>query len=259
MNESFYLFARLVSFAILLQSIEYFLMNRSLSLNGIWRWDEIKEEYDYLPIFLRNILNYLNQEKRLLNLISFRIFLAGFCIFYPFSSTPYGIMFFITYIINMRFRGSFNGGSDYLTLIALLCLFLGSLTPILMKAALYYIALQVISSYFLAGLFKIKLSKWRNGKALKGFLFSPSYRPPQWLLKLMTNPLHVLIGSWGILIFECTFPIMLINLNLAKIYISIGLIFHLINYLTFGLNRFFWIWTSCYPALYFLATQLQKI
>jgi hypothetical protein len=259
MFEAFHLFARLVSFAVLLQSIEYILMKRSLIQNGIWNWEEIKTDYDYFPTPIKTLLNFLNQEKHFHELITLRIFLAGMCTLYPFWSLPYAVLFFVTFVINMRFRGSFNGGSDYLTLISLLCLFIGSLHPILMKGALYYIALQVISSYFLAGLFKIKLSKWRNGNALKGFLFSPSYRAPQWALRIMQNPKNVMMGSWAVLLFECTFPVMLLNPTMTKLYLVLGMTFHFVNFLVFGLNRFLWIWVASYPALYYLAMQFQKL
>ena len=259
MFEAFHLFARLVSFAVLLQSSEYILMKRSLIQNGIWNWEEIKSDYEYFPKPFKKILDFLNQEKHFHELITLRLFLAGMSVLYPFWSIPYVLLFLITFIINMRFRGSFNGGSDYLTLISLLCLFVGSLHPLLMKAALYYIALQVISSYFLAGLFKIKLVKWRNGQALKGFLFSPSYRSPSWILNLMKSPQHVFISSWGVLLFECTFPVMLIHPAFTKFFIAFGVLFHFINFLVFGLNRFFWIWIATYPALFYLATQFQKI
>ncbi len=259
MYESFHFFARLVSFAVLLQSIEYILMKRSLIQNGIWKWDEIKTDYEYFPHFLKNSLDFLNQEKHFLELVTLRVFLAGMCVLYPFWSFPYAVLFLVTFVINLRFRGCFNGGSDYLTLISLLCLFVGSLHPLLMKASLFYIALQVISSYFLAGLFKIKLAKWRDGRALKGFLFSPSYRAPKWALKMMSKPSSIMIASWGVLLFECTFPLMLLHPTLTNFYIVLGLVFHFINFLVFGLNRFFWIWVASYPALFFLANQFQKL
>ncbi len=152
------------------------------------------------------------------------------------------------------YKNVFNGASDYLCLLILTGICFASFFPTQSNLAYLYIALQVILSYFISGLNKLKEPKWRSGQALKYFLVSPKYYTPASIRDLTIR--HAKLFSLLVLIWELSFPLSLFNLDLLNIYLIIGALFHLGNYFVFGLNRFFWLWISTYPLLIYFAQKV---
>jgi hypothetical protein len=112
------------------------------------------------------------------------------------------------------------------------------------RVGLGYIAAQLVLSYFLAGLFKLRDPAWRNGTALAQLLSAPQYR---------SRPLALPFARWlgyGVIAFECAFPLALIDARLLSL---LGIAFHVVNARVLGLNRFLWAWLAAYPALWFWA------
>ena len=243
--------SRLIGIAVMLQSLEFIKMKDSISESGIWRWSELRVEFQFLPKKLVNFLDWIMIEKRFMEMMTVRFYTAILAVIYPHFLIIFVILFFTTFLITLRWRGSFNGGSDYLTLIILLCLCIGHLHPLLTKAALWYITLQVISSYFLAGLYKVKEQKWRLGTAVYGFVSSPNYKTPKFLVDKSRDPRVAKILAWSVIVFELSFPLVLTHSYLTTLFLAAGVLFHLANFITFGLNRFFWVWCASYPAIYY--------
>lgn len=245
------LIARLMGIAVMFQSLEFIKMKESITETGIWRWSQLRTEYLFLPKKIVKALDWMMTDKRFIEMMTIRFAAAIITIIYPNIFVIFFILFFSTFMITLRWRGSFNGGSDYLTLIILLCLSVGFLHPLLGKAALWYITLQVISSYFLAGLYKIKETKWRLGTAVYGFVSSPNYKTPRFIVEKSRNPAWAQAIAWSIILFELSFPLVLTHPMITNFYLLAGAVFHLVNFMTFGLNRFFWVWCASYPALYY--------
>ena len=194
------LIARLMGLAIMFQSLEFIKMKESISERGIWRWSELRSEYLFLPKKILKALDWIMTDKRFIEMMTIRFSAAILTIIYPHFLVIFFVLFFSTFLITLRWRGSFNGGSDYLSLIILLCLSVGFLHPLLAKAALWYITLQVISSYFLAGLYKIKAAKWRMGTAVYGFVSSPCYKTPHFMIEKSRNPNWAKAIAWSVII-----------------------------------------------------------
>ena len=254
MNDSqstLILVARLMGVAVMLQSLEFIKMKESISENGIWRWSQLRAEYQFLPKIILKFLDWIMQSHRFIEMMTVRFCAAIITIIYPNALVIFFILFISTFLITLRWRGSFNGGSDYLTLIILLSLSIGFISPLFAKAALWYITLQVISSYFLAGLYKIKATKWRLGTAVYGFVSSPNYKTPKFIIEKSRDPSWAQAIAWSVIIFELSFPLVLTLPILTKFYLLAGVLFHLVNFVTFGLNRFFWVWCASYPAIYY--------
>ena len=250
-HDTLILIGRIIGFAVMLQSLEFIKMKESITATGIWRWSELRSEYLFLPKSLIKILDWLMADKHFMEMMTIRFYTALLAFIYPHFIVIFFVLFLTTFLITLRWRGSFNGGSDYLTLIILLCLSIGFLHPVLGKAALWYLTLQVISSYFLAGLYKIKETKWRMGTAIYGFVSSPNYKTPKFIIQKSKDPTWALVMAWSVMIFELSFPLVLSFPILTKAYLVAGVLFHLGNFLVFGLNRFFWVWCASYPAIYY--------
>jgi hypothetical protein len=250
-HEVLLFISRLIGIAVMFQSLEFIKMKESISETGIWRWSELRTEYLFLPKRLLKALDWVMDEKHFMEMMTVRFYTALLAAIYPHFLLIFLVLFISTFLITLRWRGSFNGGSDYLTLIILLCICIGFLHPLLAKAALWYLCLQVISSYFVAGLYKIKEQKWRLGTAVFGFVSSPNYKTPKFIVEKSKDSVIAKTMAWSVIAFELSFPLVLTHPALTNIYLLAGILFHMANFMIFGLNRFFWVWCASYPAIYY--------
>lgn len=253
-EQTIHLIQVICGLALCFQTIEFLLLRKAFIAKGVWQWTDLKADFDFLPNTLKTFFNFLFNDLNFTILLFLRLIGSFLLIFTPHFSIIL-FLFFTTLFIAQRFRGAFNGGSDYMTLIILSALSFSAFfnTPLTSKGAIWYIAIQSATSYFLAGIVKIKQRNWHNGSALKSFLNSPNYNTASWIKSLIQLSSITLLLSWIIIFFEISFPlIFLINSpQIVIICLICGFIFHLINFYLFGLNRFLIIWTATYPALYF--------
>jgi hypothetical protein len=149
------------------------------------------------------------------------------------------------------YQGPYNGGSDRMAGLVLLSLLVAewSSTSFVQEIAMGYLALQLLLSYFQPGVVKVINSEWRSGEALgKIFQFS-NYPTADNLKNWGRSPKAMLLLSWMTISFELLFPLTLLHPAALQIGLALALVFHLINAMLFGLNRFFWVWPAAYPAL----------
>ena len=152
-------------------------------------------------------------------------------------------------------RKNFNGASDYLCLLLLLAICLSAFFPMLSPYFHLYIFSQIVLSYLISGVLKAKQKTWWTGDALRHFVASPKYYTPPKIKNFIQK--NSKIFSRAVLFWEVSFPLAVFNLQLLYFYLGVGIIFHLGNFFTFGLNRFFWLWISTYPLLLFFSSKLQ--
>lgn len=240
----------LVGLSILIQGFELFALHSKESATSPWHWNNIKGDFKHLPNSIKSFLDkiFLQYFKLILIL---QIISA---IFLPFinSNIPTLILFVLHFLILMRFRGCFNGGSDYMTTTVLLGLVLNMTPfpkPFYSKIGFYYIAVQCTLSYFIAGIVKVKNSDWRSGRALKNFLSFTNYNIPISLQNIFVSGKIINFISWIVILLECLFPIVWFNKALTPFFLTLFFTFHLINFIFFGLNIFVFAWLSSYPAL----------
>lgn len=245
---------RLLGIAILFQSIETLRLKNIWTEDGIWRWSTVRNDFDVLPPILLKTLDLLLAQKSFEILLKLRVAIS-IMVWIVHPALFIAFLFLSTWLIAIRFRGIFNGGSDSMTaLVALSLTFAQAFHehPLVLKACFAFIAVHVTASYFLAGLSKIKNPEWRLGLALPVFFKTPRYdSPPEPLRALLKNQEMSKRVSWAIMLFECSFPLAWTGPKVCAVYIILALIFHIVNYYVFGLNRFLFAWMSGYPALYF--------
>ena len=239
--------AKLLSIAVVFQSVELFQIRRAWSAGGIWDWNTLRKEF--------GILGVVFDEHGFTALLCVRLVCAFVAFFFP-NFILMLVLFLSTLLIAVRWRGSFNGGSDYMTLIVSGCLSVAWGFPRAEKACLYYVAVQTCLSYFMAGMAKIRKKDWWTGKALSDFLKSEYYDVPERLRSLTKQRSLLVAVSWMILTFECVFPLSLCKPEICAIFIAFALVFHLGNVYAFGLNRFLFAWAAAYPALYFCSSAV---
>ena len=244
---------KLISIAIIFQTIELLQIKKVITNKGIWTWNIIKEEFEIFPKFIQRTLDIAMKYPNFLVVLYIRL-VSAFTLLFISHQIPILLLLISTFLILLRWRGTFNGGSDYMTLIILtgitVASFFKSTYPIQL-GCLWYIGLQACLSYFISGVVKIKGSNWRSGKALKAFLKSSNYDQSTFIDQLFNNKALVFTASWAVILLECLFPIALLDPLLCLAFISIAFIFHIGNFYVFGLNRFVFAWLASYPALYY--------
>jgi hypothetical protein len=254
------LIARLVALAVTLQTIELLQLHRVASDRGIWRAATLAREWSALPRPLGALVTQLLRPRPFIALLVVR--LASALALGAFARSPWtaplpALLLTTTVLVQLRWRGTFNGGSDFMTLVILTALTVARAAPPNSRVALgalLYIAVQTCTSYFLAGVAKLKTASWRDGRALPFFVATSIYdRPPQLIGRaLLTNATIARLLCWATLLLECTFPLAVVAGPRACLgYLAVAFVFHVGNARLFGLNRFLFAWAAAYPAVYF--------
>lgn len=245
---------RAVALAVFLQTVELLQCRSACADSGIWRWELLRREHGALPAPLRWLFAACLPYRPFVALLLLNLacaVLLGLGV-----SAAALFLLFAQLAVCVRFRGTFNGGSDTLTVLILMALSVAWLfdakeNPLVGKACLAYIAVQVTLSYFIAGVAKLKEAAWRNGAALRVFVTSTRYGAPRCVRRLLDGERRCRVFSWGVLLFECGFPLAWADPRLCLALLAVSFAFHLGNSLVFGLNRFLFAWSAAYPALLF--------
>lgn len=254
---------RLILFSVLIQNLEMIYLRKNYSNQGVWSWSVLQKDYPN-PLG-KKIYSFIFSYQPFLLL---QILSAISCLFGILIPQAPSLWFatLVAVLTCLRWRGNFNGGSDYMSVLILTSLSLCSLSKsnstsqlgLLAQAGIAYVAVQTVFSYFIAGWVKIKRSSWRQGTALTQLLTLSNYNVQPAIQRLVSQHKLSLIATWSVLLFECLFPFSLLHPDLCLMFIFIMFLFHLINAWALGLNRFWLSWMASYPILYFFCLQLSS-
>ena len=234
--------SRLAAVAVVVGALELLVVRRTFAT--VYRWDILRRE---LPpgagiLFAHPLVLVAVQLA------------AGLAL--PWSSCaviPW-VAFASTLAIAVRFRGSYNGGSDSMLLVVLLALALARTDVRLVPVALGYAAAQLVLSYAISGWSKLRDPMWRDGSALAVLVRLPQYAVPGSLARVLAS---MKLASFAMLAFECAFPIALVDRRVCIAMLCIAGAFHVANAVVFGLNRFLWAWLAAFPALLYWVDRLH--
>ena len=240
-SDFYYWVLRLAGFSICMQSIENIVISQSPRFQEIWSAKTIGEELNK-PALLFSQHLFIPAQISLFFLCFF-----GFLLNPELTPTYFApIVLGLIFLTSGRFRGTLNGGSDYITTSTLI----GISLPYFIKdqeyahrCVLIYVGAMSSISYFVAGLAKIGQRPWWNGTAAQRFFAGHSL-----FSKLPTTLLIVM--SISVIIWESLFFVIYIKPNLALPFLAIAFIFHFIVFVTHRLNRFIWAWFATFPAIY---------
>lgn len=157
-----------------------------------------------------------------------------------------------------RYQGPYNGGSDRMGYLILVCLCLSRWAPSLkwQEMAIGYMAIQLTLSYAISGWVKVINRDWRNGVALADVFRFSVYPVSESFRVLHTKPRLMLVASWAVILLELLFPFALLNSYALYVALMFTAVFHLANAICFGLNRFVWVWLAAYPSLLWLQQRI---
>ena len=250
----------LFALSLIIQTLEYLRMGKYTADDGFWSWPLQRADIPNAPV--RALLDVLfKPQMHQLHLV-LRLLAAGVLAVQG-ASLPLVVFLFVgNLLILIRWRGAFNGGSDFFTLVVLTGLLISQVvgawgnTQLGWQAGFWYIAIQAITSYFMSGAVKLLRREWRHGSAMTIFLNGAIYGP------LSTNhPLRhkwlAMLGSWGFIVWEILFPFSLLDPRLAAVFCAVAALFHFLVFWFFGLNRFFWAWLCAFPAIIWCSAQFS--
>lgn len=239
-----------------LQTLEYLRMAHAVSPQGLWAWSLHRSDIPQTGV--RRVFDFfffpsIHQLHLWLRLIA-----AATLILYGGGAVLLLLLFISNLLILIRWRGAFNGGSDFMTLAVLTGLTIAHVADawsdggLGMQAGLWYVCIQAVTSYFMSGWVKILRPEWRSGEAMTIFLNGAVYGPLP-----VGHPLRrswaALLGSWAFILWECSFPFALVGPWHAAAFCAVAAGFHFLVFWFFGLNRFFWAWMSAFPAVIWCA------
>lgn len=254
-------------FNLILQSLEHF-----LTYKPVWSFNFLDPELKpflsskFIRWFLWSDLFYGPQLLIKLGLLAL-ILLSSFK---NWQLELISLSFLLHAIHLVRFRGNYNGGSDMMTC----CTYWGLVVHFAQEKfnnfvlfsnsrldyGLALLGFFVVGSYFKAGISKVTKKEWQNGFALKYFLKKSLHKKVRQFFLNHENTLNtpLAVVGYGVIVFEL-FVVCLFFLPtwVSVIYMGCALSFHFINFLIFGLNRFFWSWLCAWPALLYLISRLS--
>lgn len=245
----FQLTARLALFSLLIQTVEFLNLRKSWQPYGLWSIEPLIDELGLIGPWKKSWVTTLFSSPFFNSVLVLRVIVITLLFIQPMALGFAFLLLTQIYILH-RWRGSFNGGSDSMTILVMMGLAMPT------QVGLIFIAVHAVFSYFLAGFVKIRQPSWRNGTALPLFLKSSIHLGSQLVANKIKNPKVWLILGWGTLVFECLFPLSLLSPTLCIYFISLACVFHVANCFFLGLNRFLWAWAATWPSLLFCSSIL---
>jgi hypothetical protein len=233
----------LASLAAGIGSLELLATRRAWGDHGTWRWSILRAELRWAAPVLATV--------PFTSLLFTRLVAAAWLTGTP-SLIAVAWLWTTTLLVNLRFRGTYNGGSDHMLVVVLTGLLVaraGMGNPVLPLAGMAWIAAQGILSYVIAGAAKLRSASWRDGTALPALLAIPAYGVPSGVRRWIANPGAAKVAATGVLAFECAFPLVLLGSTPAVVGVAVAAGFHLANAWVFGLNRFLLTWAATWPAI----------
>lgn len=250
----------IVALILIINSFELYSISQEPSFKAIWSLDHLNKEFYMSLPFPKFLINGLFSIKGFRFTLISLLWISFYSFFAP-SFSIYILMGVLHLLINMRFRGNFNGGSDTMTFVLLtgLSIMHFSHSERSQKWGLIYIGVHAMYSYFKAGLAKIRHSEWRSGTAITDFL-SESLMESKWIaLKIIkTHRFFPPLIAWMTLGFELGIVSLFIYPNRAVYYALMALVFHFFIFLFFGLNRFFWVWMGAWPGIIIFVQSVKN-
>ena len=245
---------RLAAIATSVSALELLVVHRAFCERGVFRWSILRGDYVRAPRFVRTLADLAFSTRGTWFLVLLQL-ASGLALPWIDQVVVPWLAVASTLLIAIRFRGTYNGGSDAMLLVVLIGLAVAASGAPLVGLA--YVAVQLVLSYFISGIAKLRDRTWREGRALPVMVGLPQYGVPEAAVRLAAVPVIAKGAGLGMLAFECVFPIALVDERVCIALLGMAAIFHLVNAVVFGLNRFLWAWIAAFPALIFWVQRLR--
>lgn len=250
---------------ITIDSSEKIFNYREYLSGGLLSWDLLRKNSSFTskPESFRNFIDIFFPARPWLFLIVFRMICGLGLLVLPFNSPLYGFLyaslFIIGFLMNLRNAAYRTETENRFSLIIIGALLLRSLLPTdgVTLTSFWFIALLVCLSYLTTGISKLGYRNWRKGEGFKDIVTSIEFVPVKKINTFFEqHKVLTRLMNWLIILFECTFPVMLFAGQIVFwCFLVIGIFFHVAIAFGFRTGKFFWVWMATYPALIFIAQR----
>jgi hypothetical protein len=256
---------RLIGVVLLVQSAELFVRRGSYGRRGAWSWALLRREHAARTPLVRRVLDAVFGDRGLAAVGLLRVVAGVVLVVAPTTATPwrdvFGVVGFVaSVLVSMRARGRENGASDAMVNLVLLGLASAGLARCLGgdvdDAAVAFVAAQALWSYGAAGLAKLRSPAWRAGGALADFVVEPRFGVPRSIRAVIVRPLVGRPLSWATVGWQLATPLAVASPTVCVVLGALGLVFHVGNFVAFGLNRFLLAWLAAWPAVFWCSTRI---
>ena len=232
--------------------------------SGLLSWDlGRRASHIHNHPFFRQLGDFFYQEKRFLALFGIRLVLGlamVTCGIFAILSPPLLAAALLSSLLVLYHPGPGQDGSFQLRILILCVLFTCSISPfdsLPFRLGLYFLSAQLILSYMLAGIAKLRGATWRDGTGLIG-IFGTVYHGVGWVYQLLKSRQGLSKAlSWFVIGFEVLFPLVLTgNGWVVAGFLIVSGLFHLSTSFLMGLNGFFLSFLAAYPALIYCLGKL---
>ena len=191
------------------QTFEFLRIHRSGLMDRIWHWPDQQDDVPDDPRWLKSALGHLFQPALHQTHLWLRLAVLAHMAWQGSQVWHFLFLFVSAVVVLIRWRGAFNGGSDFMTLVVLTGGLLAhgvglwAHPDLGWQAGLWYISIHAISSYFMSGWVKLKHAQWRSGQALTIFLGNAVHGPLP-ANSLFKRPGLARLSAWAFILWECT-------------------------------------------------------
>ncbi|MDN3505928.1 MAG: peptidoglycan DD-metalloendopeptidase family protein [Simkaniaceae bacterium] len=249
----------IISVEILITSLENLVNWKIFGSKGILNWE------------VSHLTTKWSSKGNIARIINFILDDAGFRYFLLMQCMLSFILFFLSCIkilapsllllelillLVFSFRTLYGlDGAYHMSIVVLGALTLASFFGIESKISLiciWFVAGQLMLSYFISGIRKLQSPIWRSGEALY-LIFRTNAFGHKFAYKIVKkNRVVRFLLSWSVIVFETLFPLALIlDFKIALIFFGVALTFHIMTAIFMGLNNFLLAFASAYPLAIF--------
>jgi hypothetical protein len=244
-----------------LLALEDWLTREEFSDEGLMAWPVAQLQWHWsaderVMRRLRALYGYRTFKLLTLARLVLSALLVPSCLFL--GSLPVGLLVVgvLLLLVTAHVRTPYGGdGADQMIVIVLAGVGLGWLLPeggLAQKLALWFVTLQLVLSYGVAGVAKAVSRKWWDGTGLTGIFSTYSYGSPRFSAVANRWPALMIAMSWSVILFEAGFPAALFApKELVALFFLVGALFHLGTAVLMSLNTFLFAFLAAYPIAWY--------
>lgn len=245
----------------LLLALEDWLNREEFSDAGLMAWPVAQLQWGWsrnarVTRRLRALYSYRTFKLLTLARLSLSALLVPSCLFLDRLAVGLLVMSVLLPLVLVHVRTPYGGdGADQMIVIVLAGLGLAWLLPeggLAQKLALWFVTLQLVLSYGVAGVAKAVSRAWWDGTGLAGVFSTHSYGSPRFSAIATRWPALIMAMSWSVILFEVGFPATLFAPHpLAALFFLVGALFHLGTAVVMSLNTFLFAFLAAYPIAWY--------
>jgi len=258
--------ALIFSIGLIVSTLEFLFNGEHFKDSGLFSWRIWRESKFRKKPILREHTSFIFSKNTVFTILFIRLFLLIYFIYQLYQGEGV-VLWIISYLLISQLYLNFRiplgkDGSDQMSNIVLICLFIMALFPnnkVIIVVSILFIAFQSILSYLTAGIAKLISPTWRSGNILFQILNTKTYGKKSVVVFLKNKPKFVRFLNHGTIAFESLFFLVLFLPYPFNIYfLIIPLLFHLSSARIMGLNSFLFAFLATYPSIIYMSNSLQS-